>query len=41
MINLDSYPTVNGMYMPDAITTFRVGNTRCELLTFCRVTVVI
>lgn len=30
MINLQSWPTVKGMYMPDAITTFKRDGTRCE-----------
>ena len=29
-INLQDWPTVKGMYMPDAITTFKAGGARCE-----------
>lgn len=29
-INLQSWPTVRGMYMPDAITTFKAQGRRCE-----------
>lgn len=30
MINLQDWPTVKGMYMPDAITTFKTGGKRCK-----------
>lgn len=30
MINLQSWPSVKGMYMPDAITTFKAEGKRCE-----------
>lgn len=30
MINLQSWPSIKGMYMPDAITTFKAGGKRCE-----------
>ncbi|CAN0445071.1 unnamed protein product, partial [Hapterophycus canaliculatus] len=33
MINLQSWPTVKGMYMPDAITTFKANGNRCESAT--------
>ena len=31
-INLQDWPTVKGMYMPDAIATFMTGGTRCEYM---------
>ena len=30
MINLADWPTVKGMYQPDAIATFETGGKRCE-----------
>ena len=32
LINLQSWPSVKGMYMPDAITTFKANGQRCEFL---------
>lgn len=29
-INLQDWPTVKGMYMPDTIVTFNTGGRRCE-----------
>lgn len=29
-INLQNWPMVKGMYMPDAIKTFKAGGTRCK-----------
>lgn len=37
MINLQDWPTVRGMYMPDAITTFKTGGRRCESRLACRI----
>lgn len=30
-INLQEWPTVKGMYQPDAIVTFKTGGQRCEM----------
>ena len=34
-INLQDWPTVKGMYQPDAITTFKAGGRRCEQNIVC------
>ena len=35
MINLQSWPSVKGMYMPDSITTFKAQGKRCECAFLC------